>query len=63
VARSRGVVVAVMKKNLRGGSDEILRETYQLTAGEIAQTPTPSLAVIRSGLDILSLQYPQAKQA
>jgi ABC-type nitrate/sulfonate/bicarbonate transport systems, periplasmic components len=54
--------LAVMKKNLRGGSDEILRETYQLTVGEMEQSPIPSLQVIKSGLDILSLQYPQAKQ-
>ena len=26
------------------------------------QSPIPSLQVIKSGLDILSLQYPQAKQ-
>jgi ABC-type nitrate/sulfonate/bicarbonate transport system substrate-binding protein len=54
--------LAVMKKNLRGGSDEILRETYQLTVSEMEQSPIPSLQVIKSGLDILSLQYPQAKQ-
>ena len=48
--------LAVMKKNLRGGSDEILRETYQLTVGEMEQSPIPSLQVIKSGLDILSLQ-------
>jgi ABC-type nitrate/sulfonate/bicarbonate transport system substrate-binding protein len=54
--------LAVMKKNLRGVSDEILEETYQITVGEMEQIPTPTLAVVRSGLDILSLQYPQAKQ-
>jgi ABC-type nitrate/sulfonate/bicarbonate transport system substrate-binding protein len=54
--------IAVMKKNLRGAGDEILEEAYQLTIGEMEQIPTPSLQVIRSGLDILSLQYPQAKQ-
>jgi hypothetical protein len=29
----------------------------------LEQQPYPSLDVIRSGLEILSLQYPQAKQA
>lgn len=54
--------IAVMRKNLRGVSDEILEETYQNTLTEMELVPTPSLQVIRSGLDILSLQYPQAKQ-
>ena len=54
--------LAVMKRNLRGVSDEILEEAYQTTIVEMEQIPTPTLAVIRSGLDILSLQYPQAKQ-
>ena len=51
-----------MRKNLRGAADEILEETYQNTVAEMELVPTPLLQVIRSGLDILSLQYPQAKQ-
>ena len=35
------------------------RPQQLLMSGE---TPLPSLAVIKSGLDILSLEYPQAKQ-
>jgi NitT/TauT family transport system substrate-binding protein len=54
--------IAVMRKNLRGVSDEILEETYQNTLAEMDLMPTPTLQVIRSGLEILSLQYPQAKQ-
>ena len=54
--------IAVMRKNLRGVSDEILEETYQASVGEMEQVPLPTLAVIKSGLDILSLQFPQAKQ-
>ena len=54
--------LAVMKKNLRGVSDEIIEENYQITVGEMEQIPNPTLTVIRNGLDILSLQYPQAKQ-
>ena len=47
---------------MRGAADEILEETYQTTVAEMELVPTPLLQVIRSGLDILSLQYPQAKQ-
>jgi ABC-type nitrate/sulfonate/bicarbonate transport system substrate-binding protein len=54
--------LAVMKKNLLGASDEILEETYKYTTTVLEQQPYPSLDVIKSGLDILSLQYPQAKQ-
>ena len=54
--------IAVIGKNLRGVNDEILEETYQSSVGEMEQVPLPTLAVIKSGLDILALQYPQAKQ-
>ena len=54
--------LAVMRKYLRGASQEVLEETYQYTTVEMEQVPYPSLEVITSGLDILSFQYPQAKQ-
>jgi len=54
--------IAVWRKYLRGASDEVMEESYQSTVGEMEQVPLPSLPVIRSGLDILSLEYPQAKQ-
>ena len=54
--------LAIMRKNLRGVADEVLEETYQNTVAEMELVPTPLLPVIRSGLDILSLQFPQAKQ-
>ncbi|HWH78043.1 MAG TPA: ABC transporter substrate-binding protein, partial [Candidatus Binatus sp.] len=54
--------MAVMKKNLLGASDEVLEETYKYTTAVLEQQPYPSLDVIKSGLEILSLQYPQAKQ-
>ena len=54
--------LAIMKKNLLGTSDEVLEETYRYTTAVLEQQPYPSLDVIRSGLEILSLQYPQAKQ-
>ena len=54
--------LAVMKKNLLGATDEVLEETYKYTTAVLEQQPYPSVDVIRSGLEILSLQYPQAKQ-
>jgi NitT/TauT family transport system substrate-binding protein len=54
--------LAVMKKNLLGASDEVLEETYKYTTAALEQPPYPSVEVIKSGLEILSLQYPQAKQ-
>jgi ABC-type nitrate/sulfonate/bicarbonate transport system substrate-binding protein len=53
--------LAVMRKYLRGAS-QVLEETYQYTTVEMEQVPYPSSQVITSGLDILSFQYPQAKQ-
>src|ERR1043166_4124461 len=54
--------LAVMKKYLRGADDDILEETYQYTASELEAVPLPSLPVIKSAIEMLSLQYPQAKQ-
>jgi len=54
--------VAVMKKYMRGATDEILEETYQYTSANLEETPTPRLDVIKAALDILSYQYPQAKE-
>jgi ABC-type nitrate/sulfonate/bicarbonate transport system substrate-binding protein len=54
--------ISIWRKYLRGATDDILADAYQSTVGELEQVPTPSLQVIKSGLDILSLQYPQAKQ-
>lgn len=54
--------IAVWRKYLRGASDDVLEESYQATLGELEPAPMPSLQVIKSGLDVLSLEYPQAKQ-
>jgi NitT/TauT family transport system substrate-binding protein len=54
--------LAVMKRNLQGASDEILEETYKYVVSVLEQQPYPSLEVIKNGLEILSFQYPQAKQ-
>ena len=54
--------LAVMKKYMRGTSDDILEETYQYTRANVEDVPTPSLEVIKAALDVLSYQYPQAKE-
>jgi ABC-type nitrate/sulfonate/bicarbonate transport system substrate-binding protein len=54
--------MAVLRKYMRGASDEILDETYQETRGDLEEKPIPSLDVIKSALEVLSYQYPQAKQ-
>jgi hypothetical protein len=54
--------IAVWRKYLRGASDDILEESFQSTLGKLERVPLPSLPVIKSGLDVLSVQYPQAKQ-
>ena len=54
--------MAALKKYMRGASDEVLAETYEHTRPGIEEVPTPSLEVIKTALEILSHQYPQAKQ-
>jgi ABC-type nitrate/sulfonate/bicarbonate transport system substrate-binding protein len=54
--------LAVWKKYLRGATDDVLEEAYQTTMNTMELSPQPSLQVIKSALDILSFQYPQAKQ-
>ena len=54
--------LAVMRKYMRGASEDILEETYQYTRGVLEEVPTPSLQVIKTALEIISLQYPEAKQ-
>ena len=54
--------VTVLKKYMRGAGDDILDETYEYTKAGLETVPTPSLEVVKTALDILSYQYPQAKQ-
>jgi NitT/TauT family transport system substrate-binding protein len=54
--------LAVLKKYMRGASDEILEETYEHTRSDLEEVPIPSIDVIKSALEVLSYQYPQAKQ-
>ncbi len=54
--------VAVFKRYMKGADDEILEETYQSTRGTLEDAPHPSVQVVKGALDMLSSQYPQAKQ-
>jgi len=54
--------LAAVKKYMKGADDDILEESYQHTRATIDEAPYPSLAVVEQGLEMLSLQYPQATQ-
>ena len=54
--------LAVMKKYMRGTSDDILEETYRYTKSVTEEVPTPSLEIIKAALEILSYEYPKAKE-
>jgi ABC-type nitrate/sulfonate/bicarbonate transport system substrate-binding protein len=53
--------LAVMKKYMRGTSDDILEETYRYTKSVTEEVPTPSIEIIKAALEILSYEYPKAK--
>ena len=54
--------LAALRKYMKGADEGILEESYQYTRGTIDDAPYPSLPVVKGGLEMLSLQYPQAKQ-
>ena len=54
--------LTVMKKYLRGTSDDILDETYRYTKSVTEEVPTPSLEITKAALEILSYEYPKAKE-
>ena len=54
--------LAAFKRYIKGADDDILEETYQHTRATLEDAPHPSLQVVKGALDMLSLQYPQAKQ-
>ena len=54
--------LAVLKRYMKGADAEIVEQTYQATQATLEDTPHPSLQVVKGALDMLSLQYPQAKQ-
>ena len=54
--------LAALRRYMKGADEDILEESYQHTRGTIDDAPHPSLQVVKGGLEMLSLQYPQAKQ-
>ena len=59
---NKAKTLAVFKLYMKGADDDILEETYQSTRATLDEAPYPSVQVVKSALDMLSLQYPQAKQ-
>jgi ABC-type nitrate/sulfonate/bicarbonate transport system substrate-binding protein len=53
--------MAVMKKYLRGASDEILGETYNYFSNKLQKAPYPSVEAVKIALEMMSDQFPLAK--
>ena len=53
--------MAVMRKYLRSADDDILAEAYDYFSAKIQKTPYPSADAVRTALDMMSAQFPQAK--
>jgi ABC-type nitrate/sulfonate/bicarbonate transport system substrate-binding protein len=62
VKTDREKSIAVMKKYMRGASEEILEQTYDYARSVTEENPTPSLDIIKAALEILSYEYPKAKE-
>ena len=54
--------LSALRHYMKGADEEILEESYQHTRATLDEAPLLSLQVVKEGLDMLSLQYPQAKQ-
>ena len=54
--------LAALRKYMKGADEDILEESYQYTHATIDEAPHPSLAIVKVGLEMLSLQYPQANK-
>ena len=54
--------LAAFKRYMKGADDEILEETYQHTRANLEDAPHPTIQSVKVALEMLSLQYPQAKQ-
>ena len=50
----------IMRKYLRGASEEILGETYAYFSSRTQKFPYPSIDAIKTALDMLADEYPQA---
>jgi ABC-type nitrate/sulfonate/bicarbonate transport system substrate-binding protein len=52
--------LAVMKRYLRGASDEMLEETYGYFSKRMPKYPYPSVEAIKTALEMMADQFPQA---
>jgi NitT/TauT family transport system substrate-binding protein len=52
--------LAVMKRYLRGASDEMLEETYTYFSRRMPRYPYPSAEAVKTALDMMASQFPQA---
>jgi ABC-type nitrate/sulfonate/bicarbonate transport system substrate-binding protein len=52
--------MVVMKRYLRGASDEMLEETYGYFSTRMPKYPYPSVEAIKTALDMMADQFPQA---
>lgn len=54
--------LAAFRKYMKGADDGILEETYHHARDTLEDAPHPTIQSVRVALDMLALQYPQAKQ-
>lgn len=54
--------LAAFKRYMKGADDEILEATYQHSRATLEDAPHPTIQSVKMALEMLSLQYPQAKQ-
>ena len=59
---NKAKTLAALRKYMKGADEDILEESYQYTHATIDEAPHPYVAIVKGGLEMLSLQYPNAKQ-
>jgi NitT/TauT family transport system substrate-binding protein len=52
--------LAIMKRYLRGASDEMLEETYGYFSKRMPRYPYPSVEAVKTALEMMADQFPQA---
>lgn len=58
---NREVTLAVMRKYLRTVDEKILAETYDYFSKKVEKVPYPSLEGVKTIVEMMSVQYPEAK--
>lgn len=59
---NKAKTLAAFKRYMKGADDEILEATYQHTRATLEDAPHPTIQSVKMALEMLALQYPQAKQ-